>query len=550
MMTRPETPTPLRALVSLARVVMQRDGRAPLHWLIDVTLLASVSLLVLHSTTAALAAHADERLPARELFMFAGAVLVYRVGMQRTSMRVLDAMAGEVGAVCARIVSSARRLDLQRFEAIGPRAFVARLADDANRIVPGSNVLVMVAVAALTVALAMLYIAAVSPRAAVIALATMVGLAAVLARTSASAARVVAEAARGRERLRTPIGDLIDGFAQVKQHQARSDDLAAAFDAESRRLEAGRRARYAEFYGRDAASRQGFFALVGFVGFGVPLLAPEAADQIGALVIAVTFVFRPVTTVIMALPQLVGLADAWRRLHAFAEQVESEAAAEAPAVADGRPFEALELRGVGFTYPGGPARPGFAVGPIDFDLRPGEVVFVTGANGSGKSTFVKLLCGLYLRERGSMRLDGDERPPEPGQAWRDLFAAVFAEFVLFERIYGLEDVDPARVQALLDEMELTDKVRFSDGRFDTLALSTGQRKRLALVVALLQDRPILVFDEWAADQDPRFRTRFYRRILPELRARGRAVVAVTHDDDAFDACDRRVHFEDGRMVTR
>ncbi|WAS99533.1 ATP-binding cassette domain-containing protein [Nannocystis poenicansa] len=231
----------------------------------------------------------------------------------------------------------------------------------------------------------------------------------------------------------------------------------------------------------------------------------------------------------------------------LADRLEGLADQRTEASTPPQPFASLALRGVSYRYEPRDDRAGFAVGPCDLELVPGEVVFVTGANGSGKSTFIKLLCGLYRRHGGELRVDGEALPADPGPAWRSRFAAVFAEVALFERLYGIEDVDPARVAALLEEMELGHKVRFEDGRFTTVDLSTGQRKRLALIVALLADRPIYVFDEWAADQDPHFREAFYRRILPSLRARGKTVVAVTHDDDAFDACDRRFHFHGGRM---
>jgi len=207
----------------------------------------------------------------------------------------------------------------------------------------------------------------------------------------------------------------------------------------------------------------------------------------------------------------------------------------------------ITLRGVTYQYAPHDDRTGFTVGPCDFEISPGEVVFLTGANGSGKSTFVKLLCGLYPRHGGELLVDGEPLPMDPGPAWRSQFSTVFAEPALFERLYGLEDVDPARVTALLEQMQLGHKVVFEAGHFSTIELSTGQRKRLALVVALLAERPIYVFDEWAADQDPHFREAFYRQILPSLRARGKAVVAVTHDDDAFDVCDRRLHFDQGQV---
>ena len=77
--------------------------------------------------------------------------------------------------------------------------------------------------------------------------------------------------------------------------------------------------------------------------------------------------------------------------------------------------------------------------------------------------------------------------------------------------------------------------------------SGGQRQRLAIARAVLRNAPILVLDEWAADQDPQFRRKFYREILPELKRRGLTIVAVTHDDHYFDAAERRLHMEEGRL---
>src|SRR5256885_14002412 len=68
------------------------------------------------------------------------------------------------------------------------------------------------------------------------------------------------------------------------------------------------------------------------------------------------------------------------------------------------------------------------------------------------------------------------------------------------------------------------------------------------VHAYLEGRPVLVFDEWAADQDPSFRHLFYTELLPELRARGHLLVVISHDDRYFHLADRIVRMEAGRMV--
>lgn len=198
-----------------------------------------------------------------------------------------------------------------------------------------------------------------------------------------------------------------------------------------------------------------------------------------------------------------------------------------------------------FHYESQDGRP-FSVGPVSFTLHAGEIVFITGGNGSGKTTLLKLLTGLYHPDAGQVFVNDVEVQL---RHYRDMFAVVFADIYLFDRLYGLEDVDEMRVEELLETMLLTGKVRFHAGQFAPLELSTGQRKRLALVVALLEDAPIYVFDEWAADQDPHFREYFYLDLLPWLKSQGKAVLAITHDDRYFDVADRIVKMDEGQFFT-
>jgi putative ATP-binding cassette transporter len=193
----------------------------------------------------------------------------------------------------------------------------------------------------------------------------------------------------------------------------------------------------------------------------------------------------------------------------------------------------------------------FQVGPIDFTLRAGELVFITGGNGSGKSTFLKLLAGLYKPESGEITFDGVHVGDSTRQNYRELIAAIFPDFHLFQKLYGIPDPDPAEVDRLLKQFQLIDKTRVTNGDFRTVDLSGGQRKRLALIVSLLEKRPILLLDEWAADQDPEFRRKFYYDLLPALIAAGTTVVAITHDDRYLDELDlpaRRLRMDEGRFV--
>jgi putative ATP-binding cassette transporter len=207
--------------------------------------------------------------------------------------------------------------------------------------------------------------------------------------------------------------------------------------------------------------------------------------------------------------------------------------------------ELLELLSVTHGYDDGSDN-SFRLGPIDLSLGRGELVFVAGGNGSGKTTLAKLLVGLYTPATGEVRVNG--RPVGDQERYRQFFSAVFTEAYLFDRLLGMPATrldDQAR--DYLARLEIGEKVRIEDGRFSTTDLSQGQRKRLALLTAYLEDRPVYVFDEWAADQDPRFKEIFYTRLLPELKARGKAVLVVSHYEQYFHVADRVVQLDYGKL---
>lgn len=191
---------------------------------------------------------------------------------------------------------------------------------------------------------------------------------------------------------------------------------------------------------------------------------------------------------------------------------------------------------------------GFMLGPIDLSLHSGQVTFVVGGNGSGKSTLAKLITGLYLPQSGAIYLD-DVLITESNQEWyRQHFSAVFSDFYLFDQCLGFNYSNLDRdVEKYLKELQLDHKVRVKDGVLSTINLSQGQRKRLALLMAYLEDRPIYLFDEWASDQEPLFRDLFYREILTKLKQRGKAVLVITHDDRYFHLADQLIKLNYGKI---
>jgi putative ATP-binding cassette transporter len=264
--------------------------------------------------------------------------------------------------------------------------------------------------------------------------------------------------------------------------------------------------------------------------------------------LTILFIGTPLATVVASVPALISGDVALRKVEELElEPYTPEFLRDVPV--QERTFQELALHHVRYRYPTRDDDAGFEVGPLTWSLRRGDIVFVIGGNGSGKSTLARLLSGLCEPSSGELRLDGELVEPARYGALRGLFSAVFSDFHLFKHVLGADGLaDAAASSAWLSRLALTEKVSIDDGRLSDLRLSTGQRKRLALLLGVLEDRPILLLDEWAADQDPVFRRVFYLEILPQLKAAGRTVVAITHDEAYFGVADRILKLDAGRLV--
>ncbi|MEA5595603.1 cyclic peptide export ABC transporter [Rivularia sp. UHCC 0363] len=211
-------------------------------------------------------------------------------------------------------------------------------------------------------------------------------------------------------------------------------------------------------------------------------------------------------------------------------------------------WTSLELVNVSHAYGGESEEHQFTLDNINLKFEPGELVFIVGANGSGKSTLVKLITGLYVPDNGQILFNNRPVTDDNREWYRQQFSVVFYDFYLFARLLGIEENRETEIQNYLTLLELERKVTVKDGVLSTINLSQGQRKRLALLTAYLENRPIYVFDEWASDQDPVFKEIFYNKLLPELKQRGKTVIAISHDDLYFNNCDRLIKLDYGRVV--
>ena len=301
-----------------------------------------------------------------------------------------------------------------------------------------------------------------------------------------------------------------------------------------------------------------FFLLIALI-LGWASFRPTEPAVLSGFVLVLLFLKGPMDQIAGALPAVGRARVAFRRI----ADLSARFATPEPHLHVGRTGSELKfeheivLRGVRYAFDAPEGGEAFALGPIDLRLCRGEMVFVVGDNGSGKTTLVKLLLGLYAPHEGHVAIDGAAVDAERRDDYRQLFTTVFSDFYLFEDLAAGEgeahgeasmQVLPQRALPYLERLEIAHKVSLKDGAFTTTDLSTGQRKRLALVHAYLEGRPVLVFDEWAADQDPAFRHLFYTELLPELRAKGHLLVVISHDDRYFHLADRVVHMRAGRIA--
>lgn len=288
------------------------------------------------------------------------------------------------------------------------------------------------------------------------------------------------------------------------------------------------------------------FFVIGITAFVFVNYHQITPDELIGVVMALLYVTGPVAAILNAIPQLAMTKTSLRNVDRIFSAIAAEQVSEKGAVIG--PWRKLIFSGVCYEHKGQLDEDGFRVGPIDLEISMGEVLFIVGGNGAGKSTLSKLLTLHYAPISGTISFGEQFVGPETIIGLRRRIGAIYSDFHLFDRILGELSADKiAMAEHYLDELGLRGKVSIDGGKFSTLLLSDGQRKRLALLTMLLDDRDLYLFDEWAADQDPKFKEYFYRKLLPSLRARGKAVVVISHDDRYFDAADRIYMIENGRI---
>jgi putative ATP-binding cassette transporter len=289
------------------------------------------------------------------------------------------------------------------------------------------------------------------------------------------------------------------------------------------------------------------FFVIGVVAFVfVNYHSVEPQDLVG-IIMALLYVTGPVAVILGVMPQIAMAKVSLNKIEELLRKMPEEKT-------DGKivpiaAWDTLSFSDVYYKHATASDGKGFTIGPMNFEIKRGEVTFIVGGNGSGKSTLSKVISLHYFPSSGTIKFGNAAVTEESKDSFRQEIGAIFSDYYLFDRLLGNTSKEAlAAADVYLKEFGLQDKISISDGVFSTLSLSDGQRKRLALLVAFLEDKPLYLFDEWAADQDPVFKDIFYKEILPDLKARGKAVIVISHDDRYFDVADRVLVMEDGKLV--
>ncbi len=475
------------------------------------------------------------------------ACIIYAVSYRRSVEHTTELVESAIAKIRMRLCTKIYTADLHKLEQLGISHLYEQIVQQTIIISNGSWLLNVGLQAASFVLFTMVYIAILS-RVGLLSLMLFCGIAALAyQRHNRAMAVLMTAVAACQGTLRMVLSDLIGGLKEIRLRAQRGKDLQADHRLAAQSLKELSEESHMLNQENFLILTMFVFALLALVVFVLPDNVSISTRTLSALSSAVIFLYRPLGILKSLAPDLGRMMAAANRIQAIDHELDRESNDLSSITVDpwaGR-FSTITIDELCFDHIDTSQHATFSLGPISLSLQAGEIIFFVGGNGSGKTTFLKLLASLYTMKSGSICVDGIPISAQNILAYRGMFAAIFTDFHLFTRLYGMTDLPEVQVNQRLDEMHLGSVTRYRNEQFTNLKLSTGQRKRLAMTVALLEDKPIYIFDEWAADQDPEFRRYFYEQLLPELRRQGKTVLAISHDDRYFHCADRVILMEDG-----
>ena len=488
------------------------------------------------------------------LFLFCGCIVGYWISKELVLNRTTVILEDIIERLRLRILGKLRDTDLLPFEGLDKGRIYATLSSDAVSISMSAGMVINASSGLVMLAFTLILVAMISMKALLLIAGLLTVVIVYYMRHSRRVGEELGRAAGRENEFFENLNGFLAGFKELKLNRDKRTDYfkeeieTVVHATNTHRVAAGKALNHSLLI----AHTYVFFTLAGLI-FILPIISPSETSVVSTLMPVVLFSAGPLADVIMAIPALAkaeaNIVNIYQLEASIDKRIEENARGHAATdfVSPPARFESIRCEALAFQYPAKGRHP-FRIQPADFELKAGQIVFLIGGNGSGKSTFLKMLTGLYRPSGGRLLLNGEEIHEGNVTMLHELFSPIFTDFHLFKRILGKGRADEKRIAELLARMELADKTGIENGRVTNLELSTGQRKRLALIMSSLDERPIHLFDEWAADQDPVFRKFFYEVLLRQMVAEGKTVIAATHDDHYFHVADKVYAMEYGRIV--
>jgi putative ATP-binding cassette transporter len=484
----------------------------------------------------------------RLLWAFVGLCLIAPTSRILSAFLLMLLGQGAVHRLRMKLSGAILALPLQQLESLGSHRLLVVLTDDLNAITDALVNVPVLCMNTFVVAGCLAYLGWLSPLLLLIFVFLLIAGALSYQLPLMWSVRRLRLAREEEDSLYRHFRGLTEGNKELKLHRGRQHAFLAGLESSSWKL---RGLNLSAAVTLSIASSWGqtlFIAVVGMLIFAVPRFATTPQPTLVGYVLLVLYMITPLQVILNSLPSLGRANVAIAKIENLGLSPYLFPGASPRELSFSPAWRSLELVGVTHSYPDEKGGGRFRMGPISLSLRAGELVFLIGGNGSGKTTLAKILVGLYTPEAGEIRVDGAVLGPAEQEPHRERFAAVFSDFFLFESLLGLDLAGlDERAHDFLVQLQLDRKLEVKNGNFSTINLSQGQRKRLALLTAYLEDREIYVFDEWAADQDPFFKEVFYYQLLPELKARGKTVIVISHDDRYFAVADRLLKMDSGQI---
>ena len=350
---------------------------------------------------------------------------------------------------------------------------------------------------------------------------------------------------------------LLKGFKELKVNRKKRWNVLDEYQKINEDRKQLRIANFRKYNNNIVSSQVFLYISIVAIIFALPTFHQVTTDVLIKIIAALLFIIGPIEALLSSIPLFSMIDNSVYQIQTLEEKMDEQlryhGIPSIDSTTEPLPFEKdIYLQGLVYEYPANKKTPAFRVGPLTLTLNKGEIIFITGGNGSGKSTFLKMLTGLYFPQQGFIAVDNAIQVNTNNRAnYRDLFALIFTDFHLFDKLYGIEQTEANQVNKLLQNMGLSsEKISYENGQFTNLNLSSGQRKKIALAISLFENKEIYIFDEVAADLDPQFRDVFYYELIPELKARNKTILIVSHDKSYWNTADRILNFENGQLLSQ